>query len=340
MEMRNTRRQDYIQLTSYILVALALFLIFPLRLLPCFLAGFIVYQIIVALTPWVQRLVKGQAARWIIILTLSMLIILGLITGISKVISFFLHDFRNAQAFHATASKLLNDAQSTLSPVIVRYLPSDIDELQAQLIGWLREHLVVVQNLGKTAAHTVATMLIGMLLGAIISLRTALRDGKTTLPLKRALLDRLAMLATSFQNVVFAQIKVSLVNTILTGAFLFGVLPLFGLHFPFGKTIVVLTFLAGLLPIIGNLISNTVIVLVGLSISLEAAVIALVFLILVHKLEYFINARIFGTRINAKTWEILLAMLIFESAFGLAGVVAAPLYYAYLKSELRAAGLV
>ncbi|PIJ49526.1 hypothetical protein BL250_11975 [Erwinia sp. OLTSP20] len=340
MEIRHHQRQDYIQLASYVLIALALFLIFPLRLLPCFLAGFIVYQIIVALTPWVQRLVKGQAARWIIILTLSMLIILGLITGISKIIAFFLHDFRNAQVFHATASKLLNDAQHTLSPVIVRYLPADIDELQTQLIGWLREHLVVVQDLGKTAAHTVATMLIGMLLGAIISLRSTLHDGKTMLPLKSALLMRLATLATSFQNVVFAQIKVSLVNTLLTGAFLFGVLPLFGLHFPFGKTIVVLTFLAGLLPIIGNLISNTVIVLVGLSLSLEAAAIALTFLVLVHKLEYFINARIFGTRINAKTWEILLAMLIFESAFGLAGVVAAPLYYAYLKSELRAAGLV
>ena len=66
----------------------------------------------------------------------------------------------------------------------------------------------------------------------------------------------------------------------------------------------------------------------------------LIFLILVHKLEYFINARIFGTRINAKTWEILLAMLVFESAFGLAGVVAAPVFYAYLKSELRHARLI
>jgi len=154
------------------------------------------------------------------------------------------------------------------------------------------------------------------------------------------MLDRLTTLAAAFHNVVFAQIKVSLVNTVLTCGFLFGVLPLFGLHFPFAKTVVVLTFIAGLLPIIGNLISNTVIVLIGLSISLEAALIALIYLVLIHKLEYFINARIFGSRISAKTWEILLAMLVFESAFGLAGVVAAPVYYAYLKAELRASRLI
>ncbi|MEJ4044240.1 AI-2E family transporter [Erwinia sp. SLM-02] len=339
MEIRNAIKTQWCQTASYGLIFIALFAIFPLRLLPCFLAGFIVYEIILAMTPYIERLVKGPIARWISILFLSMVIILGLVTGITKLISFLLHDFQNPAMFHATATKILEDAQHTLSPVVTRYLPADIDELQHKVITWLREHLVVVQTFGRSAAHTFATMLIGMLLGAIISLRNS-KVRSADAPLKEAMLDRLRTLADSFHNVVFAQIKVSLVNTVLTCGFLFGILPLFGLHLPFAKTVVVLTFIAGLLPIIGNLISNTVIVLIGLSISLEAALIALVYLILIHKLEYFINARIFGTRISAKTWEILLAMLVFESAFGLAGVVAAPVYYAYLKSELRAARLI
>ena len=340
MEIRNLSKQRMCEGASYVLIFFALFSIFPLRLLPCFLAGFIVYETILALTPWVERLVKGPLARWIIIFFLTVLVILALVGGITKLIGFLLHDFQNPAAFHAAASKLLEDAQRTLSPVVTRYLPADIDELQHQVITWLREHLVVVQTFGRTAAHTFATMLIGMLLGAIVSLRISSTGSSAEAPLKHAMLERLTVLAASFHNVVFAQIKVSLVNTLLTSGFLFGVLPLFGLHFPFAKTVIVLTFIAGLLPIIGNLISNTVIVLIGLSISLEAAFIALIFLMLVHKLEYFINARIFGTRINAKTWEILLAMLVFESAFGLAGVVAAPVYYAYLKSELRLARLI
>ncbi|CAK9885057.1 MAG: hypothetical protein XXXJIFNMEKO3_01449 [Candidatus Erwinia impunctatus] len=327
-------------IASYLSIAVALFLIFPLHLLPCFIAGFIVYESVISLAPQVERWVKGPLARWIVIFLLATIVVVALALGITKLISFLLHDFENPRAFHAAASKLLEDAQRTLSPVITRYLPSDIDELQRLLINWIREHLVVVQDLGKTTAHTFATMLIGMLLGAIVSLRSTRQHQPNAKPLSAALMQRLTLLATSFHNVVFAQIKVSFVNTILTSAFLFGILPVFGLHFPFAKTVVVLTFVAGLLPIIGNLISNTVIVMIGLSISIKAAAIALIFLIVVHKLEYFINAKIFGTRINASTWEILLAMLIFESAFGLAGVIAAPVYYAYLKSELRHAGLI
>jgi predicted PurR-regulated permease PerM len=95
-----------------------------------------------------------------------------------------------------------------------------------------------------------------------------------------------------------------------------------------------------LLPVIGNLISNTLITIVGLSLSIWVAVGALAYLIVIHKLEYFLNARIVGGQISAKSWELLLAMLVFEAAFGLPGVVAGPIYYAYLKSELKQVGLV
>ncbi|GAB7263452.1 hypothetical protein DZJ_00020 [Dickeya ananatis] len=106
------------------------------------------------------------------------------------------------------------------------------------------------------------------------------------------------------------------------------------------KTLVALTFIFGLLPVIGNLISNSVVFIASLSISLPIALLSLVYLMLIHKLEYFLNAQIVGTRIKAHAWEILLAMLVFEAAFGISGVIAAPIYYAYLKSELREAALI
>jgi predicted PurR-regulated permease PerM len=99
---------------------------------------------------------------------------------------------------------------------------------------------------------------------------------------------------------------------------------------------VLVTFVAGLLPVLGNLISNTVIVVLSLAHSPQMAVASLVFLIVIHKLEYFLNARIVGSRISAQAWELLLAMLAMEAAFGIAGVVAAPIYYAYVKRELSA----
>lgn len=98
---------------------------------------------------------------------------------------------------------------------------------------------------------------------------------------------------------------------------------------PFGGTLLVVTFGAGLLPVVGNLISNTLIVAVSAGVSPWLALASLAFLVVVHKLEYFLNARIVGGRVGAAAWEILLAMIAFEAAFGLAGVVAAPILYAY-----------
>jgi predicted PurR-regulated permease PerM len=82
-----------------------------------------------------------------------------------------------------------------------------------------------------------------------------------------------------------------------------------------------------------------VIVIVSLSYSPGAALGALAFLVVIHKLEYFVNARIVGTQIRAAAWELLLAMLVMEAAFGIPGVIAAPIYYAYLKDELASRGL-
>jgi predicted PurR-regulated permease PerM len=47
-----------------------------------------------------------------------------------------------------------------------------------------------------------------------------------------------------------------------------------------------------------------------------------------------------GTQIHARAWELLLAMFVMEAIFGIAGVVAAPIYYAYLKNELSAQNLI
>jgi len=78
---------------------------------------------------------------------------------------------------------------------------------------------------------------------------------------------------------------------------------------------------------------------ISLSVSPQLAVASLVFLVVVHKLEYFLNARIVGGQIHARAWELLTAMLLMEAAFGVAGLVAAPIYYAYVKDELAARGL-
>ena len=159
-------------------------------------------------------------------------------------------------------------------------------------------------------------------------------------PLAQSLTRSLGLLADAFRRVVLAQVRISALNTVLSAIYLTVVLPMLGVHLPLTKTMIAVTFVAGLLPIIGNLISNTVIVVISLSYSLPIALASLLFLVVVHKLEYFINARIVGSEINAAAWELLLAIIAMEAAFGLPGVVAAPVFYAYAKAELVSRKLV
>ena len=219
------------------------------------------------------------------------------------------------------------------------YLPESAEALQEALTHWLREHAVEAKNFGQQAGRLIVHLIIGMVIGGLAATHNTTRT-EAYLPLAKALHQRVINLHRAFRQIVFAQVRIAAINTLFTGLFLAVALPMAGVHLPFVKTLILITFLAGLLPVIGNLISNTVIVIVSLSQSLAIAVIALLFLITIHKLEYFLNAKIIGSQINARAWELLSAMLIMESLFGLPGVVAAPVFYAYIKTELVAAHLV
>ncbi|MBK4991624.1 MULTISPECIES: AI-2E family transporter [Pseudomonas] len=335
--MTFTPRQ--VTLASWIIVFAGLLLALPLKLLPSLLAGLLVFELVNMLTPRLQPLMAGQRARWLAVALLSTLVVTTLTLLIAGAFSFLLHEAENPGASLDKFMALVERARGQLPPFIEGYLPASAAEFKVAIGDWIKSHLSDLQLVGKGMAHMFVTLLIGMILGAIVALQR-IPDISRRKPLAAALFERLSLLVQAFRNIVFAQIKISLLNTAFTGIFLAVVLPLFGVHLPLTKTLIVLTFLLGLLPVIGNLMSNTLITIVGLSLSIWVAAAALVYLIVIHKVEYFLNAKIVGGQIRAKAWELLLAMLVFEAAFGLPGVVAGPVYYAYLKSELRRAELV
>src|ERR1700712_1450024 len=204
---------------------------------------------------------------------------------------------------------------------------------------WLHEHAGQLRSIGQDVWRTLVHILIGMIIGGMIAVSREV-GGREHGPLVRALTERVRLLGAAFRSVVFAQIRISALNTALTALYLFLVVPWIEAKLPLTKTMVAVTFIVGLLPVIGNLISNTVIVVVSLSVSPLLAASSLVFLIVIHKLEYFVNARVMGSQIHARAWELLLAMLVMDAIFGISGVVAAPIYYAYLKNELSAQNLI
>ncbi|MDE1165817.1 MAG: hypothetical protein PW845_10595 [Pseudomonas sp.] len=334
-----TFSQRHVVWASLILVFGGLLLVMPLRLLPSLLAGLLVFELVNMLTPQLQRLIAGPRARWVAVALLGTFVVSLLAVIFALAISFLMHEAENPGAFLDKFMGVLNRARAQLPPSIDAYLPANALEFRTALGDWVSKHLADLQLVGKDAVHTFVTLLIGMVLGAIVALNR-IPPGADHKPLAGALLVRMTLLVQAFRNIVFAQIKIAALNTLFTSVFLLIILPLCGIKLPLTKTMVVLTFILGLLPVIGNLMSNTLITIIGLSVSIWVAAAALGWLILIHKVEYFLNAKIVGGQISAKSWELLLAMLIFEAAFGLPGVVAGPIYYAYLKSELRRAELV
>lgn len=138
---------------------------------------------------------------------------------------------------------------------------------------------------------------------------------------------RFEALYQSFATVIGAQIVISAINTILTAIFVMAV----GL--PYAVVVIGATFLCGLIPVIGNLISNTVIVGIGFTVSPKMALSALVFLVVIHKLEYFLNSKIIGQRIRNPLWLTLLALVLGERLMGVAGMILAPVVLNYIRME-------
>jgi predicted PurR-regulated permease PerM len=138
---------------------------------------------------------------------------------------------------------------------------------------------------------------------------------------------RFSTLYRSFVTVMGGQIIISAINTVLTAIFVFTV----GL--PYSVVVIGVTFLCGLLPVVGNIISNTVIVMIGFTVSPKMALGALVFLVAIHKLEYFLNSKIVGYRIRNPLWLTLLGLIVGERLMGVPGMILAPVLLNYIKLE-------
>ncbi|MEO8627127.1 MAG: AI-2E family transporter [Betaproteobacteria bacterium] len=334
------RKATWCEIASWILTAIVLVLVLVLHLLPALLAGLLVYELVHILAPRLK--IWRMTHEWskvfaVTVLSVIVVVLLALIGfGIVAVLR---TDANSVSALLKQMAEIVDGSRRALPPWVMENMPANADELRTAVVTWLREHARDLRGVGSDFGRALVHIVIGLIIGAFVCLRQA-RHTEERGPLAEAMLERATRVGDAFRRIVFAQVRISGLNTLLTAVYLTVILPLCGVNLPLTKTLIAVCFVAGLLPVVGNLISNSVIVIVSLNHSIYAALGSLAFLIVIHKLEYFVNARIVGTQIRARAWELLVAMLAMEAAFGIAGVVAAPIYYAYLKNELQSRGLI
>ena len=124
-----------------------------------------------------------------------------------------------------------------------------------------------------------------------------------------------------------AQVTISVINAVLTGIFMAA------LGLPHLVVAVGVTFICGLLPVVGNLLSNTLVVAIGFTDSPAKGLAALVFLVCIHQLEYFLNSKIVGEKIRSPIWLTLLALVLGERLMGVTGMVLSPVALHYIRIE-------
>ena len=337
------QRPSWEEITAWCVIAGGLLFVLFRHLVGGLVGGLALFLILDRLSERFQRRMSGSAARPLALLLVTVIIGGGAVGGVTLAVSFARHHANNIPAMMTKMAEILQSSRAWLGGVGEDLIPevlTDAENIKETIVAWLKEHATFLRTAGGSFSVGLVHLLMGLLVAILVFFRhLSHRDGPHG-PLAEALTQKIQRFADAFARIAMAQIKISAVNTALTAIYILVILPLFGKQIPFGGTIVVVTFMCGLIPVIGNLISNTVITILSLGISVGTAIASLVFLILIHKLEYLINSRIVGGETDSQAWEILLAIVIGETAFGVGGVVMAPIVYAFLKRELRDRGLV
>ena len=325
---------DAVGIATYILASIALLVVLVKGLLVALLSGLLVYSLVHMIAPRLGRSLSNRRARIIAVTALGVLIVALLSGAIWGAVVFFQSDAGSLHRLMRRMADILEVSRDQIPSWMKSHLPENIDQMRLMGSEWLRVHAVEAKSVGEQASRVAVHLLLGMIIGAMVALHDTTDEPHASRPLAAALRARLIRLHAAFQQIVFAQVQIATINAGLMTLYLLVILPLAGISMPLSKSLIVITFLVGMIPVAGNLISNTMLVIVALSISPQIAAASLLFMMVVHKLEYFLNARIVGARIQAKPWELLVAILVMEVVFGLPGLVGAPVFYAYVKQEL------
>lgn len=211
---------------------------------------------------------------------------------------------------------------------------TDLDSLKAVAVETVTEQIRYVGRQATTISKNLVMLIVGFVVAVslFVSGRWQIRDQANSpdnlyVALCSEVAERFKALYGSFATVMGAQIVISAINTTLTAVFILWI----GL--PYKELVIAVTFFCGLLPIIGNIISNTVIVSIAFTIAPSLGLWALLYLVVLHKLEYFLNSHIIGTRIKNPMWLTLLALVVAERLMGIPGMILAPVILNYVKVE-------
>lgn len=328
-----------IETSSYIIMLGLIISAFVLKLIPALIGGMIIYLMVINIFYALKKRIGDSADR------VTMLILAGIFTSIISLITVAIinsvgYGSNSFKGLTEEAFRIVTELKSYLPESWLSLIPKDMIVIKEKLIEVVKENVMNIFSVTANSLKGMTQMFLGMIIGGIVAFCEVGKDESAYKPLAKALMKRIHVFKEQFSKLIISQIKISAINTMLTAIYLIIVLPIFSIDMPYKTTLLIVTFICGLIPVIGGIISNSLIIILSLTISFKVVIASVAFLILVNMSEYYTNAKIVGGEMNTSMWELLCAMIVMEVLFGIWGVVLAPVVYSYIKEELKLKRLV
>ena len=146
----------------------------------------------------------------------------------------------------------------------------------------------------------------------------------------RFMQTRLRIFYVFFRRVMGGQVIIALINTVISTVVIFAL----DLHHPLLMIFVV--FFCGLFPVVGNLMSNSVLTINAfVSTGMWGTMICLILLVGVHKLEYILNSKIIGGIVHLPMAISLGALIFCEVLLGIPGLILAIPLVLFIRHEFE-----
>src|SRR4051812_30080914 len=165
------RRTLAVEVASWVLAGVLLGGVLGLHLLPGLFAGLLVYELVHVIAPLLARKLPSERARLAAVIVLSTSIVGVLTLAIFGAVAFFRSDAGSLTALLQRMADIIENARDSLPAWLVQYLPVDAEDLRIMLTRWLREHAPELQIWGRNAGRISFDIVIGMIIGAMVSLR-------------------------------------------------------------------------------------------------------------------------------------------------------------------------
>lgn len=251
---------------------------------------------------FVSKFIKNKKINKIVSSIFSITIITFVIVSLYYAIVFMSKDLVN----------LANDSQNNIIEKLSFLGINNIDELYKKFIDYINNNLVIVSG----SAIVLFKVLIGFILGFVFHFSTIEHKQEETL--EAAIINDLTKYGNkifiAFRNIIEIQIIVAILNTCIISILSLGFY-LSGETLPFWYIIIPMTTILSLIPVVGNLLINLMLVLCTIQISLTYVLIGVGSFLIAHKLELIVIGQKIKQKIDISFILVLLSMLLGELLF-------------------------